>query len=388
MTPAALNAIARTDARSGGDDLRGSRSEYRLARRGGSVELLRIPALVFGAAACARRGAYDRRWLPSARLPVPVISVGNLSTGGTGKTPMCAWLVRELTARGMRPGILSRGYRATNGANDEALLLAHECPGVPHVQDARRVRGGRALVDRGVDVIVLDDGFQHRRLQRDVDLVLIDATRPWGLPRVDANREPVRALLPRGLLREPPSSLARADAIVITRTEQVSAREVAELERAIERCAPGRPLARARHAARRLRDEHARAEPIESLAGREVDLVSAIGNPEAFEASVRATGAIVRAHRMYPDHHAYRREDLDDLGPSALSPRPLVTTAKDAVKLVPLGVAFLALEIELEIVDGRPVLEALLDAVHTGSAVALTAPHRSRGSSTGGGAHV
>jgi tetraacyldisaccharide 4'-kinase len=190
-------------------------------------------------------------------------------------------------------------------------------------------------------------------------------------------------------LREPPSSLARADAIVITRTEQVSAREVADLERAIERCAPGRPLLRARHATRRLRDEHARAAPVEALAGREVDLVSAIGNPEAFEASVRATGAIVRAHRMYPDHHAYRREDLDDLGSSARTARPLVTTAKDAVKLAPLGIAFLALEIELEIVEGRPVLEALLDALQTHeAAIALKLPRRLRGSSTGGGAHV
>jgi tetraacyldisaccharide 4'-kinase len=357
-------------------ELQLGRRELRLARRGGAIELLRLPALVFGAAARARRGLYDRRWLPIARLAVPVISVGNLSTGGTGKTPMCAWLVRELASRGLRPGILSRGYRASaSGRNDEALLLERECPGVPHVQDPDRVRGGRELASRGVDVVVLDDGFQHRRLSRDVDLVLLDATRPWGLPRVDAASPPVCALLPRGLLREPPSSLARADAIVITRADQVAAREIAELEREIQRVAVGVPIARAGHRACRLRDERGRESPLESISGREVDLVSAIGNPEAFEAGVRATGAIVRKHRAFPDHHAYRREDVDALGASTgAATRPLVTTAKDAVKLAPLGVEFHALEIEIELTSARPVIEALLDSL----------PHPS----SGGSAHV
>ena len=124
-----------------------------------------LKAALFGAAATLRRAAYDAGVLPVHRLDVPVVCVGNLSTGGTGKTPMCALLVDRLARRGLRPGLLSRGYRAgLDGRNDEALLLERLLPGVPHVQDADRARGARSLVDRGCRSIVLDDGFQHRRL--------------------------------------------------------------------------------------------------------------------------------------------------------------------------------------------------------------------------------
>src|SRR5207248_7420839 len=195
------------------------------------------------------------------------------------------------------------------------------------------------------DAIVLDDGFQHRRLARDLDLVMVDATRPWGLARVEG-REPVRALLPRGLLREPPSSLARADAIVITRCDLVDEPALAALARDLGRFAPGKPLVRARHGPRVLRDERGRESPLESLRGRAVDLVSALGNPAAFESTVRACGAIVASHRAFPDHHAFTPRDLE--GRPAPG-RQLVTSAKDAVKLVPLGACFQSLEIELEI---------------------------------------
>jgi tetraacyldisaccharide 4'-kinase len=331
--------------------------------------------LGYAAAVLARRAGYDHGWLPSARLDVPVISVGNLSTGGTGKTPLCAWIVRELAARGRKPGLLSRGYRAApDGRNEEARLLERSCPGVPHVQDPDRVRGGRELVRSGVDVVVVDDGFQHRRLKRDLDLVLIDATRPWGLPRVAGEGAPVCALLPRGFLREPLSSLARADAIVLTRTEQVEAAVLDELERALARRAPGRPLVRTRHRTRCLVDEQGVETDPATLAAREVDLVSAIGNPEAFEASVRATGAVVREHRVFPDHHAYAAADLAGLPARG---RRLVTTAKDAVKLARLGSPFMTLEIEIAIESGAPVLEALIDALpfrRTASGSSATVP--------------
>jgi tetraacyldisaccharide 4'-kinase len=354
---------AQAAARVGGSTAR--RFERTLAQRGGPVELLRAPELAFRAAVLVRRTLYDRGWLRCRRVGVPLISVGNLSTGGTGKTPFCAWLVRELAARGLRPGLLSRGYRAPRGGrNDEALLLERACPSVPHVQDPDRVRGALALVRDGVDAIVLDDGFQHRRLARDLDVVLVDATRPWGLPPPrDGSRrehEPMCALLPRGFLREPRSSLARADAIVLTRTEQVDPAVLLALERELERNASGRPIVHASHRARRVVDERGSIFEPSALAGREVDLVSAIGNPEAFENSVRATGAIVREHRVFPDHHDYAREDLDGLGASG---RALVTTTKDAVKLERLGVALLTLEIEIAIERGAPVLLALIDGL-------------------------
>jgi tetraacyldisaccharide 4'-kinase len=342
-----------------------SRPEDHLARRGGAVELLRVASGLFGAAVRVRRFAYDHDLAPSTRVPVPVVSVGNLTTGGTGKTPMCAWIVRELERRGRRPGILSRGYRAhaavsnDEGLNDEGLMLARSCPGVPNVADAERVRGARKLVGLGANAIVLDDGFQHRRLARDLDIVLVDATRPWGLASVDG-REPVRALLPRGLLREPPSSLARADLIVITRCDLVDEPRLAALERDLGYFAPGRPLVRARHAPRVLRDERGHEASLESLRGRAVDLVSALGNPAAFEATVRGCGAIVASHHAFPDHHAFTPRDIEGLPAQS---RTLVVSAKDAVKLVPLGAKFQALEIELELLAGAGVLAALLDAL-------------------------
>ena len=328
------------------------------------VEFLRVPAALFGAAVTLRRALYDAGVLSAHRLGVPVVCVGNLSTGGTGKTPMCALVAERLARRGLRPGILSRGYGASHGPNDEALLLERLLPGVPHVQDRDRVHGGRLLVEQGCGSIVLDDGFQHRRLHRDLDLVLVDATRPWGLPAPSRGGAPVRALLPRGLLREPPSSLARAAAIVLTRVSQAEAGDLERLEREIERFAPGKPILRADHRPARLRDESGSVHALDSLAGREVDLASGIGNPESFERSVRALGARVRTHRVFPDHHGYIAGDLANLG---VDRRALVFTAKDAVKLTSAGTRFLALEVDLVLTSGEAVLEALLDSLAPGT---------------------
>lgn len=337
------------------------RPESRLSERGGGVELLRLPAALFGAAALARRAAYDLGLLPVHRLGVPVVSVGNLTAGGTGKTPMCAWVVAELDRRGMRPGLLSRGYRAAaDGKNDEARLLERLAPGAPHVLAADRVRGGRELERRGCLSVVLDDGFQHRRLHRDLDLVLVDATQPWGLAAPRNGGAPVRALLPRGLLREPASSLARADAIVVTRASQATAEEVERLERELESIAPLAPRIRTDHEPAGLRDEGGRVHPLTVLEGREVDLASGIGNPRAFEATVRSLGGRIREHRAFPDHHGFAPGDLAGLGEGG---RPLVVTAKDASKLVDIGARFLALDVSIRIRSGAGVLEALLDAL-------------------------
>lgn len=340
----------------------------RLARRGGAIELLRAPAALFAAIAVLRRAAYDSGIAPATKLAVPVVSIGNLTAGGTGKTPACVWLARELARRGYRPGLLSRGYGAAPGeSNDEAFLLARSLPDVPHVQDVRRARGGARLVELGVDAIVLDDGFQHRALARDLDFVLVDATRPWGLPSV-GGAEPVCALLPRGLLREPRTSLARADAIVVTRSDQVDAAALDLLERELARFAPGRPIARAVHAPRALVDEAGRDHDVRALAGLEIDVVSALGNPAAFESTLRSLGAVVREHRVFPDHHRYELADLSGLGVA----RPLVTSAKDAVKLAPLGVPHRCVDVEFQFTSGLAPLLALLDGLPRGDARDLT----------------
>ena len=339
------------------------RPERWLARRGGVVELLRVPALAFGLIARTRAGLYDRALLPRERLEVPVVSVGNLSAGGTGKSPCVVFLARRLRARGRRPGVLSRGYRARAAdprrENDESLALARELPDVPRVQRKDRVAGGRELIAAGCEVIVLDDGFQHRRLARDLDLVLVDALRPWGLAAPDGE-EPVRELLPRGLLREPPAALRRADALVLTRSDQVAAARRDALVRELEALAPGRPVLLAEHRPRALRAPDGTLFSPEALAGREVDVVSGIGNPEAFEASVAGLGARIRARRRFPDHHAFAPEDLSGLGADG---RWIVTTAKDAVKLDPPPPGLRTLLVDFALATGEPVLDALLDAL-------------------------
>lgn len=348
------------------------RPENRLARRGGAVELLRLPAALYGALVRLRGALYDRGWLPMEHVDAAVICVGNLTAGGTGKTPMVAWLVRELDRRGLRPGIVSRGYGAptSDGASDEARLFADELPHVPHVVDADRTRGARALVERGCDAVVLDDGFQHRRLVRDLDLVLVDATRPWGLPAVDAGGEGVCALLPRGLLRERPAALRRAHCAVLTRVDQVQPAALDSLRARLEALAPGLPIVLTEHrpcGLRRLRAS-VRESPAD-LSGTRVELFSGIGNPEAFERSVRALGAQVVAHRRFGDHHAYVEGDLSGLGAGGAR---VLTTTKDAVKLEALSararLEVWVLEVELAVRAGASVLAALLDALPQSSA--------------------
>jgi tetraacyldisaccharide 4'-kinase len=315
--------------------------------------------------------AYDRGLLPSARLDGAVVSIGNLTAGGTGKTPLVVLIARELQRRGRRPAIASRGYGASKQdpqhRNDEAQLLSLALPGVPTRQNADRLRAGQELIELGADCVLLDDGFQHRRLARDLDLVLIDATRPWGLPAPVGGGAPVRALLPRGLLREPLGALARADALVLSRVDQVSREERFGLLAELQRRVPGTALLEGTHRPSHLwagGDSGEKGDmpprlPLAELSGRSVELVSAIGNPEAFERTVEALGARVESHRVFPDHHRYRPADLEGLGRAG---RALVTTEKDAVKLPP-ALEFFALAVEFRLESGEAVLEALLDAL-------------------------
>lgn len=345
------------------------RPEEWLARRGGVVELLRLPAALFRFGAGARACLYDHGWIPAQRVDAPVVSVGNLTAGGTGKTPFVHMLVHEFLRRGQRPGIVSRGYGASGEGedNDETRMAADLVrAGAEMIQSPRRAVGARKLIERGATVIIMDDGFQHRALARDLDFVLCDATRPWGLPEPPQGGDSVKALLPRGLLREPPSALARADALVVTRVDQVSEARLERLERELERHAPGVGVLHASHRATRLRScgEGETVEP-SALAGETVDLVSGIGNPEAFERTVTGLGAKIREHRSFPDHHPYVASDLEGLGGEGVR---LVTTAKDAVKWESWKPAAWVLDVELVLIQGAELFAALLDSLSLSSA--------------------
>jgi tetraacyldisaccharide 4'-kinase len=317
---------------------------------------LGLLAALYGAGVALRNLLYDRSALPSRRLPVPTISVGNLSAGGTGKTPTVRALARKLLARGRRPGILSRGYRARSGPNEETRELAETLPGALLLEDPDRVRGGRALVAAGADVVLLDDGFQHRRLRRDLDLVLLDATRPFDRDR----------LLPSGLLREAPEALARADLVVLTRSDLVGGNDRERLWQAVG-AIRSFPRIEARHAPVGVFESEADAtRPVEWLRGRGVFLLAAIGNPRAFAATAESLGARARGARFFRDHHPYGRGDLE-MVESARGGDPVLTTGKDWPKLRGrLRAPCLVLRVEVEFTSGEEDLDGALDRALAG----------------------
>ncbi len=337
------------------------RVEERLERGGAAVELLHAPALLWRAWAAVRSALYERGVLPSVRVDAPVLSVGNLTAGGSGKTPLVAWLARRFDTAGRRVGLLSRGYRAAAGEtmNDEARLLAQLAPHALQAQDRDRVRGALALIARGADVIVLDDGFQHRRLARDLDWVLVDATRPWGLPGRDASNAP---LLPRGLLRERPSALRRASAVILTRVDQAPSSSLVALRSELAALAPGVPIACATHRPVGVKTLDGAQLGLEVLRGARIDCVSGLGSPQAFERTLEGLGATLCERRRLPDHHHFSASDFAGLGSGG---RPVLTSAKDAAKLAGLALERepWVLEVEFEFVSGLEPLLAQLESL-------------------------
>lgn len=289
--------------------------------------------LPYGVAVGIRNWRYDRAARSGVsgsrifRPGVPVISVGNLTLGGTGKTPCVEYIAGLLRDRGVCVAILSRGYGVEHGPNDEALLLEDNLPDVPHLQGAARsALAAVAVEELECEAIVLDDGFQHRRLYRDLDIVLVDATRPLAS----------EYLFPRGVLREPVASLRRAGFAILTRCDQVSETERESQRTWFAQHFPKLPLAMAIHSPVELiSSDDATAEP-ESLRGTDVAAFCGIANPTAFRKTLEDLGAKVLELRTYPDHHAYARQDVDALRQWAETfptSTLILTTQKDWVKL-------------------------------------------------------
>jgi tetraacyldisaccharide 4'-kinase len=316
-------------------------------------------AAPYAVAVAARNAAYDAGMVPIGRVPVPVISIGNLTLGGTGKTPLVAWTTRLLAAAGRRPAIVSRGYAAAAGAtSDEAAELALLVPGVPHVADRDRVAAAARAAAAGADCVVLDDGFQHRRLARDLDVVAVDATDPFGCGRI----------FPRGLLREPLTGLGRSDAVVLTRADAVDAERRHEIRAAlaaVRRTERSVVWAESEHAPVALRRWTAGPLPLDSLRGRRVLAFAAVGNPAAFRATLSGLGADVVDFRAFADHHAYGPADLAALAAQAAAERAdlVATTLKDLVKVRRDdldGVPLAAVEIAIRLTAGEVELATLI----------------------------
>ena len=311
--------------------------------------------LAFRGAVSLRGALYDAGAIGARALPVPALSVGNLTVGGTGKTPMAAWLVGELLARGARPALVLRGV-----GDDEARVHALLNPDAPVVADPDRVAASARARAAGADVVVLDDAFQHRRARRDADLVLVSAERFDGRAR----------LLAAGPFREGLGALRRASAACVTRKTATSA-GASEVAGALRTAAPGLDVAVVHLAPDALRRWGAtEGEPTvrapDALAGRSVLVVSGIGEPRAFEAQLTAMAGRVQPVR-FPDHHAYTAGDVDRLIARATAADAVVTTLKDAVKLGPRwprGAPDLWYVSQRVVVEqGAPVLDGLLRTV-------------------------
>jgi tetraacyldisaccharide 4'-kinase len=301
---------------------------------------------LFGAIAAARNNAYERGLLRVERATIPVISVGNLSVGGAGKTPVAAWVAGRLLAWGFRPAIVLRGY-----AEDEVDVHRELNPEVEVVVGKRRAAAVAEAAVRGCDVAVVDDGFQHRALARDLDLVLVSA---------DGWRER-RPLLPRGPWRERVTGLRRAGVAVVTR-KAVSLSRAEEVAAALDRAVPGTTVAICRIEPSRVVSLHGGVpNPVENLSGREVLAVASLADPEPFRRNLQAAGARVEL-LAYPDHHDFDRSDVDRILRD-LRGRPLLMTRKDAVKLralIPEGPEALVLEQTVHMECGGDLLDDAL----------------------------
>jgi tetraacyldisaccharide 4'-kinase len=332
----------------------------------GGLRLLSVP---YGWAVRLRNRLYDRGWKRCRRAAVPVISVGNLTLGGTGKTPCVEHVARFYRQRGLRVAILSRGYGGLGsgsvehfryGRNDEARVLEENLPDVPHLQGADRAALAAVAVEElESEVLVLDDGFQHRRLARDLDLVLIDATNPWGHG----------CMFPRGLLREPISELRRASVVLLTRCDQTNATERGRLREAVARHAPGAPVVETVHRPLELVNSDRNEASLQRLTDRPLAAFCGIGNPEAFRQTLLHLGCNIADFRTFPDHHPYTRTDVDDLREWARR-QPMdgvvVTTQKDLVKLcLPrlAGRELWAVRIGLHVEAGQDALDRKLEEV-------------------------
>jgi tetraacyldisaccharide 4'-kinase len=317
------------------------------------------------------------RWgvLRTGRLPCPVISVGNLTLGGSGKTPTVELAVRTLLEMGAIPAILSRGYgRVTRGvhvvadrdgiraearsAGDEPLLLAERLPGVPVVVGENRYEAGRVAVERcGATALVLDDGFQHRTLAKDLEILVVPGRAPWGNARV----------FPRGMLREPLSGLGRAHLVVVTNPSGPDT--VAEVTATVRRHhATAAVLAARYHLQDAIETQRRRRVPAAELAGRRLLAFAGLGSPQGFADTLDAAGIRRVGFAEFPDHHWFTAGDLAELARDARAAgaQGLVTTEKDWVRvrdLPPPPLPLWVLPVRLAIESGQETWQRLLAAV-------------------------
>ena len=343
----------------------------------GATKLALAPlSFIYGLGVRVRNALYRRGMLRTLEVGAPVISVGNLTVGGTGKTPLVEWIANQLAQRDLRVTVLTRGYgRKSSGrvvvsdgsmirsnvdeSGDEPFLLAQNLNGrAAVICDADRVAAARwVIANLRTDVFILDDAFQHQRIKRDLNVLTIDATNPWG----------DRSLLPKGKLREPVDELSRADCVVITRAVDSS---VNELRSEIESKWPGLPtfVSCIEIAGLQKLDEMNSSPEVNMMKTTPVAAFCGIGNPESFFSLVRGAGYQLKDTSAFRDHYNYQQADIDRLVNHAAhnGAEAVFTTAKDAVKLKSLSFALpcYVVNIAMKIEDDERFLKYIIRAVH------------------------
>lgn len=330
-------------------------------RTGLSAGFLRLS---LGAAACAysaiirvRNFLYSKSLLKAHRVNSVVISIGNITVGGTGKTPLVIWMCNLLKERNINCAILTRGYKAQE-TMDELAILAESCPQAKVVVNPNRVEAANEAVSKfDAKALIMDDGFQHRRLARDLDIVTIDATCPFGYGKI----------LPAGLLREPVSSLKRADAAVLTRCDQVCEAELSRIEQELRLINPDMIIAKSMHNPICAKTANGEKITIEQLRNKKIFAFCGIGNPEAFLSTIKNSGAELVGSRIYNDHYHYTESDIGDIHGLACGcgAELILSTQKDGAKTAALAsikkdmpLAYLAVEIKF--IDGEDKLKQLI----------------------------
>jgi tetraacyldisaccharide 4'-kinase len=348
--------------------------------------ILWAASILYGRVIAARNASYDMfRWR-TRRVGVPVISIGNITTGGTGKTPTAAHIAHLLAARGRRVAILLRGYKGSEIQfdddqrdeaaaqwrvhSDEAMVLRRRCPRAEVILNPDRLAGAKEAIAKRCDAIVLDDGFQHRRMARDLNVVLVDATSPFGFGY----------LLPRGMLREPLTSLLRADLIVLTRSDEVDEPARSDLVKRISGFSGDKPVIASCHRAAGFCDLKGGGVSVPDVSGMQAVIFAGIGNFAGFRRLVERLGVHILAAYEFPDHHAYTPEEISGVADAAASVEAnvILTTEKDAVKLVGRwsseACRLLVVSLEVEFVgEGGRILNDAVEA-------ALSRPHEESGS--------
>ena len=345
------------------------------------IGLLTPLSYIYALVLQARGWLYDCRLLKPKQLPCRVISVGNIVAGGTGKTPVVIWIAKYLQNEGFQAGVLLRGYGredrhsisvVSDGeqimtplteSGDEADMIARKLPGVPVVVGSDRYAAGLEVIQlwgNTEGVLILDDGFQRRQLGRDLDILTIDSTQPFGTGK----------LLPAGTLREPKTALKRADVLLLTRTDLAA--EAIDFEQFDQ----GKQVFQTCHQPTKLYQLSTGEEcALDLLEGQHLLAVCGIGNPEAFAGTLRRFEPKAVELLAFPDHHRYSLADLNDISAKArdIGANMVITTEKDSPKLeafaattefsLPESVQFFALEIELEVKTNPEALKKRLRQV-------------------------